>query len=195
MKDSSLVPPRSNLEIALEAYQFLQRVASERYDNPGPLPVADLLEFELEDLFGYEFDVQELQPPLEATTDASTKELIVSHRTYKALVRQDDPRARFTIMHEIGHIVLHAPYLRWISARGKKPQRFNRGTIPAYMDSEHQADVFAAAALMPQRAVAKVVEACRRRGFSKEETINEISRVFRVSYSAAGIRLRNFKKF
>lgn len=73
---------------------------------------------------------------------ADTKEGIiqVSESTYEGLCN-GNPRARFTLLHEMGHLFLyHQPELT-----------FSRSSedIPAFKDSEWQADNFAAELAMP----------------------------------------------
>ncbi|MCI9059035.1 MAG: ImmA/IrrE family metallo-endopeptidase [Lachnospiraceae bacterium] len=50
-----------------------------------------------------------------------------------------NPRDRFTLCHELGHFLLHAP----------ERVSFARGKIPAYRDPEWQANVFAGELMAP----------------------------------------------
>jgi len=50
-----------------------------------------------------------------------------------------NPRDRFTLCHELGHFILHAP----------DRVSFARGEVPAYMNPEWQANVFAGELLAP----------------------------------------------
>ena len=55
---------------------------------------------------------------------------------------EDDPRARFTVIHELGHIAMaHTRSLNRDRGRGRE--------IKPYEDSEWQANTFAAEFLMP----------------------------------------------
>ncbi len=54
-----------------------------------------------------------------------------------------DGRARFTAAHELGHLVMHTNIVLMRAPEGQK--------TPAYCDSEWQANLFAAAILMPDR--------------------------------------------
>ena len=59
----------------------------------------------------------------------------------------DDGRARFTLLHECGHILLHQN----VTALHRKA--WQPGTnLPVYRNSEWQADVFAAELLMPPQS-------------------------------------------
>ena len=78
-------------------------------------------------------------------------------------------RDRFTIAHEIGHLLLH-------SGEVSMP-RYNPGTkIPAYKDSEWQANAFAGELLMPDYII-------------KQYSIPEIERNCGVSHDAAQFQL------
>jgi len=66
-------------------------------------------------------------------------EISLSLETYFAACN-DVPRARFTVIHELGHLVL---------AHSRSFHRDNGRSIPAFEDSEWQANQFAAEFLMP----------------------------------------------
>ena len=83
----------------------------------------------------------------------------------------DSPRDRFTICHEIGHAILHTP----------DRVEFARGEIPAYRDSEWQANRFAAALLAP-------------RNLAMNMTAKQIEETFGLSAQAALIRYNDLHK-
>lgn len=78
-------------------------------------------------------------------------------------------RDRFTAAHEMGHYLMHrdAPM---------KFHRTSRGRLPAYMESEWQANTFAGALLMPE----DLVKRCR--------SLREIMERFEVSWDAARVQ-------
>ncbi len=88
----------------------------------------------------------------------------------------DDPRARFTIMHELGHGLL-----------GHR-RTINRSSVErapkVYEDSEWQANQFAAELLMP-------LDVIRDRELN---TATKIERHFRVSSQAAMLRAKQLEK-
>lgn len=87
----------------------------------------------------------------------------------------DDARARFTIIHEFGHLVLgHSRTLN--RAPSAIPTR-------TFEDSEWQADQFAAEFLMPYHLIQR----------HKLYTAEEIQRYFRVSLPAAHRRVNQLK--
>lgn len=89
------------------------------------------------------------------------------------LVRRNDPRAQFTLLHEFAHILLHP---------GDQPKaRIARGNItPGYIQpansAEHQANYFAAAFQMPRNELFGL------------QSADEIQQKFGVSRRAAEIR-------
>ena len=106
----------------------------------------------------------------EAVTFPDISEIHLREDVYNALCAGDH-RARFTVAHEFGHLVLH----QGISlGRNKQP-----GGHQHFEDSEWQADCFASEFLMPARMVAK--------DFT---TASAISKAFNVSLEAAMVRIR-----
>lgn len=87
-----------------------------------------------------------------------------------------DPRARFTIMHELGHGLLG--HRRTINRSGADRQP------KVYEDSEWQANQFAAELLMPLDVIRS----------QKLNTATKIERHFRVSYQAAALRVKQLEK-
>ena len=80
-----------------------------------------------------------------------------------------NPRDRFTLCHELGHFLLHTP----------ERVSFARGEEPAYMDSEWQANTFAAELMAPYELI---------RGMSVEEIMRECG----MSFTAASIQYKKF---
>ena len=123
--------------------------------------------------------------------DKNSKEIIITllESTYKNLER-DDRRARFTLSHEIAHPVLHLSLLIQLSNIPHRQAALFRGELaqhPSYLDTEWQADAFAAAFLMPAQGLA-ILE---KLGILSLRTIE---RRFKVSGSAAEIRLKIFNQ-
>lgn len=86
---------------------------------------------------------------------------------------EGNARARFTVAHEFGHLLLHAGHARAESKRPPKP----------YEQPEWQADNFAAELLMPVKEIASV---CISAG--------EIAAQYGVSLQAAQVRLKTILK-
>jgi hypothetical protein len=112
----------------------------------------------------------------EAYCVPETATIYLSNTTY-AKACANDPRTRFTIFHELGHLILaHRRELH----RG---QNLQNGIKP-YLDSEWQADQFSAEALMP-------LDVIIRYGLSSPD---EIQKQFGVSEPAAQRRYDQLKK-
>lgn len=87
-----------------------------------------------------------------------------------------DPRARFTIMHELGHGLLG--HRRTINRSGAERQ------LKVYEDSEWQANQFAAEFMMPLDVISSL----------QLNTATKIERHFKVSYQAAALRVKQLEK-
>lgn len=127
---------------------------------PLPVPIERWIEHPLGVDFGFE----------EMTDSAGYA--ILDQRTIRIadLLCNDEPRLRWTIAHELGHLLLHQP----------DPEAL-RPTQPDYHqiyknDRERQAERFAAAMLLPIRQlVSTLFQACEESRLSSEDAIFEIS--------------------
>lgn len=166
------VSPRSAKEIALVAGNLrkLLGVGGTRFDA----------EKTLESLFHFGITVDvvhdgdpELPRGVEACWIPDVVTLVVSQSVYRAACRRE-PRALFTVAHELGHLAL-----------GHR-RTFNRGSTECkvFEDSEWQANTFAADFLMPLDLIKAT------RSFSVEKLVA----TFGVSVQAAETRLSKLKK-
>ena len=102
------------------------------------------------------------------------------------LVDQSDPpyRKRFTIAHELGHHFLHllsdGEFVDGESNMFRHPAG-NETTWTPEQRQEYQANMFAAALLMPEESV--------REAWGGTDSLEQMARLFNVSESAMGIRL------
>jgi len=103
-------------------------------------------------------------------------------------------RQRFTIAHEIGHYILHRPISNIFfdqtsnfSIQFRANSRISKDGL-----KEREANVFAAALLMPKNLV---VEATRNRkvDLSDEKSLRELARLFDVSSTAMAIRITHLQ--
>lgn len=144
------------------------------------------------------YGTAQLQPQEEAETrfdrDHGRLEIILNESTYAGLdgPEHEDPRARFSFFHELGHATLHGAELVRISvipkAKAEAFMRANFKGIAAYRDVEWQANAYAGAKMMPAVAL-KQLETLGRL------TIPDICRRFHVSREAAAVRLSVFYKY
>ena len=107
--------------------------------------------------------------------------MVISSNEEKSIyVNQDDTpqRQRFTISHEIGHIILHHKV-----GEGDFRQVDYRKMNNSYNHREWEADAFAAALLMPKDKAISV--------WNLLEDVDDFANSFKVSKLAASIRLHN----
>lgn len=106
-------------------------------------------------------------------------------------------RQRFTIAHELGHIILH---WKWLPGKTLDPKlaeisyRSERGYSPFERKREVQANEFAAELLLPLKVVEQTIDAFEdlsNSGHLKKSIItNTLSNVYKVSETMAAIQLK-----
>jgi hypothetical protein len=137
-------------------------------------------------------DVKRFPLELEAATFYEPKsdviKVVLAERTYNSL-EFGDPRASFTVLHETGHIVLHASELvRMTTIPGvANALHRSREEHPIYEDTEWQADTFASRMWMPVQGIMRL-EA--QRGCV---TTTMLVHEYGVSNAAAEHRLRQYR--
>ncbi|MBB1518940.1 ImmA/IrrE family metallo-endopeptidase [Aquipseudomonas guryensis] len=160
------VPPRKQSEI-FEVAMEVRRGLGIRVDA---FPIAEVLEFVMPAAFpGFALEVAELHEmgPNHGLTIPADNIIRLRQDVYDGMV-DGRGRDRFTAAHELGHYLIHR----------NVPIRFHRaenGRLPAYRDSEWQANTFAGALLMPP----DLVRHC--------ESLGEIVERFQVSRDAAQV--------
>lgn len=108
--------------------------------------------------------------------------VLLSADDYDALEEPYGGRARATLNHELGHAVLHREVLKRMQVPATSPgglARHPRSEVPAFVDPEWQAWVFAGALLMPRSSLAAM------RGAAPWET----ARIHQVTESFLQTRL------
>ena len=96
-------------------------------------------------------------------------------------------RQRFTIAHEIGHLVLHESEDYFVD----RVFRRDANSSAAVDEVEIEANKFAAALLMPSRFVRE--EVARLAEPLRSEDVEALARIFRVSQQAMTLRLINLQ--
>jgi hypothetical protein len=135
------------------------------------------------------YEVQPLLPGVEAQSryvkERGRMSIVLSEKTYMGLL-DEKPHDRFSMAHEIGHVVLHSTELvrmaelpHFVPALSRRKE----SNHSSYRDSEWQANAFAAALLSPARGVV-ALEASHPWGL--EEAVAE---QFGVSLTASHIRV------
>lgn len=188
---SVLVPrvsPLSRAAIEGVAESFVRRVCPDALVGKRCLPVEEIVEFQLAELFGVEFHVNELPAGVEGRFEGNT--LTLSTEVYSQL-QEGVPRARFTVAHEIGHCALHRNILNRMNALAQHAQvaLYRRETVESFRDPEWQANVFAGSALMPISAVINIAESLPTK--FRRLLPDRVASKMRVSAEAAAIRVRS----
>lgn len=100
-------------------------------------------------------------------------------------------RQRFTIAHEIGHLVLHDGDL-FVDQTMRVNFRDKRSSL-AENKNEIEANKFAAELLMPQEMIRREVmkRITKKKVTTEDQLITELARIFDVSEQAMGYRLFN----
>lgn len=181
-----VVQPRSWYKIGKAAEKLIRLSCPELLENPGPFPLADFIEFKMNEIMKFGYEISELPEGIEAAMEPEHRRIILSPETYEDLINEV-PRARFTAAHEIGHAWLHSTELRHRILDGGNVLKLNRGSIPPYRDPECQANAFASAFLMPTCHVEELITMPRPQ-------IN-VMQTFNVSLEAAGYRIKGLDKY
>lgn len=169
-RDGFVVPPLSKAAI-FEAARNLRSPFNAIFGNDPYLRLDRVLELLPELLERFELQVCDLHEmgDLHGETEPINRVIRLRRDVYDGMCRGNG-RDRFTVAHELGHLMLHAtaPTFARRSSQGAK----------LYCCSEWQADNFASALLIEEVHLAR----CR--------TIEEVQETFGVSYSAASCRFR-----
>ncbi|KEQ12841.1 hypothetical protein GZ77_20565 [Endozoicomonas montiporae] len=141
----------------------------------SPIDIVRVLEHFLVTNYGVEYEY----PPKdemsqEGLTRPDDRSIKIRLDVYEAACK-GDPRGRFTIAHEIGHLLLHQGVTPEFARDGNQAHQI-------FEDSEWQADEFAGALLIPSSAV----ESC--------DNPEELCEKYGVSIEAAETRYRNHVK-
>lgn len=173
------IPYYSKSQIEEYANALREKSIANGVDDIPCVELQDVVDFGLD---GYQLCLeQEIDPPTEAYTCFSTNRIVVSLRA-----EANTARKRFTIAHEIGHILLHSAYMRSLALEGQIPL-FEMPSSVVLQDArlEFQANHFASVFLLPQL---KIIEFYNKSG----ESVLDAARLaghFGVSRRSAEIRL------
>lgn len=164
MKNAERVPsvPRKTVEEISElAYGTLCRLFGHPQNSLQPGAYAAMFEKGGLSKIGIGYGVEILPEGLPAAFDAVKREIILSEDVYYRL-QADDFGARLALAHEIGHAVMHGPYLLGEIAAGKRIGVHMRGQIAHAHDPEWQADTFAIEFVL----LAPLIRKCLHEGYS-----------------------------
>lgn len=98
-------------------------------------------------------------------------------------------RQRFTIAHEVGHLMLHRGRKLTVDSGLRVDYRDDSGN-PS-IEEERDANAFAASLLMPEALVQRQAEPHVRAGATRGALVSALAKTFDVSEDAMGYRLLN----
>lgn len=98
-------------------------------------------------------------------------------------------RQRFTIAHEIGHLMLHRGRKVTVDSGLRVDYRDDSGN-PSIQE-ERDANAFAASLLMPEALIQQAAEPHVRGGATRGTLVSALAKTFEVSEEAMGYRLLN----
>ena len=179
------VEAKSKRQIEAEAAEFLKKHFPERLSEPGQLNVLEVWEL-LDDYYGLKPGVEELSDGTEGMTWPDGR-VHVNEATYRGVVCGNG-RARFTMCHEAYHAIAHRGQIRNVLVDTGELALYRRSELPPMLDPEWQANVFAASILMPWPMVRLVLRE------AVDKSLEDMMYFFKVSCSAARIRIREAKK-
>lgn len=135
-------------------------------------PIVELLELVMSNklrMFDIEIVSRAEMPEEYATTSQDGRVLKIREDTY-AKACAGEGRARFTLAHELGHMIMHCCGVEVFALTSGEH-------VPHYRHSEKQANYFAASLLMPARffsSTDNVELVCMRHGVSREAALIRI---------------------
>lgn len=189
--ESIAVKPLSKRDIEVKAIGYLQSFQPEALNKPKPVDVERILDYGIQHSHGFSprivkhFD----NPSIEAQTNLNKRCIEVTDECYDAL--NCPGRHRFTVCHEIGHVILHFEQLMLADTT---LHRKSRAQLKTYEDPEWQAEHFSGAILMPLTTMFPTYIRMVRAGLSFEEVSLEISNQYFVSVSAAATRIKKISQ-
>lgn len=183
-----IVNPLSKNQIELMATSILSEVQPEVLKGNCSVDIEYIYDVYIPEKFhiktGYT-DLGEIGPNVLGYTDASTKESYVEKSLYESNEQGVIRRCRSTIAHEGFHCIEHVSVLNFFKSISRKEDdvlfRTDRRNIPAYIDPEWQAWIFAGALLMPTNLV--------RKHYERGASIRNLAEIFDVNPAFVRVRL------
>jgi Zn-dependent peptidase ImmA (M78 family) len=192
---ASSVPfePMSGRQIEKIASAIVTCFQPDVLELTGPFDIQRFVDVDLEDLTGVAPDYSyELPEGIYGLTDSENNRLVINAEL--AEDPYNDKFLRSTLGHEVGHCILHVPWLRQVNRIRVFQQKkgevgeihlYREKSLPLYRNPEWQAWRFAGALLMPEKPFRSLLE----EGLTKLE----ISDHFQVNPSFVDTRMRALK--
>lgn len=186
--------PMSTIEVENEAKRILREYQSSALLGPQPVNVEWVIEQVLsEHGFSLELKPDSYFPSeTEAVTDFQERKVYIRESTYEKL-GMGDGRAKYTLAHECGHVVLHTD--QWLQKLATAARAVDITKVAAFISPEWQANKFAAALLMPEITFwPALCELRQEQGRFQGFEVQELACIFEVSWNAVGKRIDNLSK-
>jgi hypothetical protein len=157
-----VVRPQSKAGLNKKAEKYLAQLQPGVLTNDSEVDVESFFEFHIPELFGIKTGYSDLSSEFGlyksvlGYTNCKEKISYIDKSLSNAFDPTTTGRFRATVAHEIGHCILHVPFLNFESSSqgASKDMLFRKTThIKAYENPEWQAWEFAGALLMPKNRV------------------------------------------
>lgn len=120
--------------------------------------------------------------------------LIIMNESKKDLFKEKMGTMNFSKAHELGHWILHVTEQKeYEQMTFLKTEVFHCRNMVKRPPKEVQADMFAAAILMPKEVISKAVNELKQKGFVTFPELYEMADDFEVSISALVNRIKNLR--
>lgn len=187
------VPPCSKEDLECETKRYLEENCPGALGRAGPVDIDRILTVCVAGSHRFKTEiVPKLPDGVEALTDPFERKVYLTETTYLKMAAGVG-RPRFTVAHEVIHVLRHADYCielglktianRLLLARSAPDERV------AYRDPEWQAYYGAGALLMPRVTLVPYCESLATKGIKGWRTVCEVAGTYKVSYQAAFKRL------
>lgn len=171
MDNGRIVHPRTAKEVEALAADARAALGLSDSARVAMLPLLEQVLYEVLDEYDFRVCEDREMSHMEGLTDDRVPIIYLKASVYNAL-EKGDPRSRMTAAHEFGHLLMHC---------GMPTFRAFSETYEPLYDPERQANIFAAAFLMPADA------------FKKCQTLRQAMTTFGVSKDAAMLRARKLR--
>lgn len=186
--------PMSANDIGDEANKILRKHQGSVLFRPESVNVEWLVELVLSE-YGYCLELKPdtyFEDNIEAVTDFQTRKVYIREDTYNKLGK-DDGRARYTLAHECGHVVLHTE--QWLHKLATAARAVDITKVKPFISPEWQANKFAAALLMPEQTFwPAYCDLVQEEDMLNEFEIQELASIFKVSWTAVEKRIESLRK-
>lgn len=182
------MPPLSAADIEDYVEQYLAKYIPHHLIAPDRLTIQDIQKA-IWDSHRYKIALVQEYPleSIEAQTNFPANRIEVTEK-FMIDFENEYPRNRYTLAHEVGHIILHSEIVMRLAPLAAR--RNTQRPIKTYENAEWQAEHAAGALLMPLVTLLPLLCSLYEDNYSGRKIINEVKDVYGVSCSAATARIR-----